>query len=373
MRALIAWLLAALALVATQAQAHKASDAYLQVRIDGAVVEAQWDIALRDIEFALGLDADGNGEITWGELRSRQSAVDHWALTNLALRRGGLCRVSAIDHLVDEHVDGGFAVLRLAGECPDSKGDVEVSYQLLFELDRLHRGLLNLELDRVAQTAVFSPERHSQRFSAAEASRWQQFGQYVVEGIWHIWIGFDHILFLLALLLPAVLVRSGAQWRGADRFGDAAREVLWVVTAFTLAHSITLSLAALKVVVLPSRLVESSIALSVMLAAANNLHPLIERRRWLVAFAFGLIHGFGFASVLADLGLPPGALVLSLLGFNLGVEFGQLAIVAGFLPLAYRLRLTPFYRRVVMFGGSLATLLLASTWCVERVFDVRIL
>lgn len=372
MKALISWLAAALALVAIQAHAHKASDAYLQIRVDGAVIEAQWDIALRDIEFALGLDADGDGDITWGELRSRQSAVDHWALAHLILRRGGPCRVSAVDHLADQHVDGGFAVLRLAGECQDSTGDLEVDYRLLFELDRLHRGLLKLELDRVAQTAVFSPERTSQQFSATSVSRLKQFGQYLVEGVWHIWIGFDHILFLLALLLPAVLVRSGTHWLGADRFRDAMREVLWVVTAFTLAHSITLSLAALKLVVLPSRLVESTIALSVALAAANNLHPLVERRRWLVAFAFGLIHGFGFASVLAELGLPSGALVLSLFGFNLGVELGQLAIVAGFLPLAYLLRSTDFYRRVVLVGGSLATLIVAAGWCVERAFDLKI-
>ena len=118
--------------------------------------------------------------------------------------------------------------------------------------------------------------------------------------------------------------------------------MLWVVTAFTLAHSITLTLAALRLVELPSRLVESAIAASVVLAAVNNLVPVVERRRWMVAFAFGLIHGFGFASVLAELGLPQETLVLSLLGFNLGVELGQLAIVAVFLPTAYALRNTRF-------------------------------
>ena len=101
--------------------------------------------------------------------------------------------------------------------------------------------------------------------------------------------------------------------------------MLKVVTAFTLAHSITLSLAALQVISLPSRLVESTIALSVVVAALNNLRGTIERRRWVMAFVFGLIHGFGFASVLADLGLPQGALVLALVGFNLGVELGQMA------------------------------------------------
>ena len=122
-----------------------------------------------------------------------------------------------------------------------------------------------------------------------------------------------------------------------------------------------------------SRLVESVIAASVVLAAANNLKPLVEHRRWMVAFAFGLIHGFGFASVLAELGLPQETLVLSLLGFNAGVEVGQLAIVAGFLPLAYALRNTPFYRRVVFVGGSLATLTIALIWFIERAFDLKLI
>jgi hypothetical protein len=153
----------------------------------------------------------------------------------------------------------------------------------------------------------------------------------------------------------------------------ALTEVLWVVTAFTVAHSITLSIAALQIVELPSRLVESAIAASVALAAANNLWPVVERRRWLVAFGFGLIHGFGFASVLTELGLPKDALVLSLLGFNVGVEIGQLVIVACFLPAAYLLRNSPFYRKGVLVGGSILTLLVALVWLAERVFNLKLI
>jgi hypothetical protein len=116
---------------------------------------------------------------------------------------------------------------------------------LLFELDALHRGLLRLELDGLTQTAVLAPERAEQRFAAGEVSRLAQFGQYLVEGIWHIWIGFDHILFLLSCCCrPCWCTRHGS-WRGVANFREALVEVLWVVTAFTVAHSITLSLAAL--------------------------------------------------------------------------------------------------------------------------------
>jgi hypothetical protein len=353
--------------------AHKASDSYLVLDVKGREVSGQWDIALRDIDFALGLDRDGNGEITWGELRARHAGIAAWALGRLSVQRGGTCTLQVADHLVDTHTDGAYAVLKLAGTCPAAGDDLALSYRLLFELDALHRGLLRLSLDGTSQTAVFSPQRAEQRFTAGEVSRLAQFGQYLVEGIWHIWIGFDHILFLLALLLPAVLVHEVGRWRGVTRFGDALREVLWVVTAFTVAHSITLSLAALGLVELPSRLVESAIAASVVLAAANNLKPLVEHRRWMVAFGFGLIHGFGFASVLVELGLPRETLVLSLLGFNLGVEIGQLAIVAVFLPVAYALRATFFYRRGIFVGGSLATLAIALIWFAERAFDLKLI
>ena len=139
-----------------------------------------------------------------------------------------------------------------------------------------------------------------------------------------------------------------------------------VVTAFTLAHSLTLTLAALHVVRLPSRLTESIIAASIIVAALNNIFPVVTESRARIAFAFGLLHGFGFASVLADMGLPQGARLMSLLGFNLGIETGQLAIVCTVMPILYGLRSGGFYRRAVMPWGSGAIALMALVWLVQR-------
>jgi hypothetical protein len=274
---------------------------------------------------------------------------------------------------VDNHTDGAYAVLRFAGTCPSRTQSLALTYRLLFDIDQLHRGLLRLELDGVPHTAVLGPDTGVLDVKAGETSRLAQFGLYLVEGTWHIWIGFDHILFLLSLLLPAVLVHEARRWTGVGSFRAALTEVLWVVTAFTVAHSITLSIAALQIVELPSRFVESAIAASVVLAAANNLWPVVERRRWLVAFGFGLIHGFGFASVLTELGLPKDALVLSLLGFNVGVEIGQLVVVACFLPVAYLLRNTRLYRKGVFVGGSALIMLVALVWLAERVFNLKLI
>ena len=370
---LLAVLLSLCASVSIPAFAHKASDSYLVLQVKGQEVAGQWDIALRDIDFAIGLDADGDGDITWGEVRARHADIAAWAMGRLALERGGACTLQVGEHLVDDHTDGAYAVLRFTGTCPSRTQALALNYRLLFDIDQLHRGLLRLELDGVSHTSVLGPDTGVLNVQAGETSRLAQFAQYLVAGIWHIWIGFDHILFLLALLLPAVLVHQRRRWTGVGSFRAALVEVLWVVTAFTVAHSITLSLAALQIIELPSRLVESAIAASVVLAAANNLWPVVERRRWVVAFGFGLIHGFGFASVLTELGLPKDALVLSLLGFNVGVEIGQLVIVACFLPVAYLLRNTRLYRKGVFVGGSILILLLALVWLAERVFNLKLI
>lgn len=374
MKRLLSTLLLLAAALSGNAHAHKPSDSYLILKTEGSNIQGQWDIALRDLDFAIGLDGNGNGEITWGELRARHDAIAAYVLPRLNIQADGApCPAKVTAHQVDKHSDGAYAVVHFVAQCAQAPATLELAYSLLFDVDPQHRGLLRLEHQGVTTTAIFSPDKAAQHFDLREVTLLRQFLDYAKEGVWHIWIGFDHILFLLALLLPSVLHRQDKHWIAVAGIRPAFWNVLQVVTAFTVAHSITLSLATLGVVSLPSRLVESAIAASVVLAALNNIFPLFEGKRWMVAFAFGLIHGFGFASVLADLGLPQNALLLALVGFNLGVEGGQLAIVSAFLPLAYYLHETRFYRRVVLLGGSLLITLLASVWLAERVFDFKLL
>jgi hypothetical protein len=166
--------------------------------------------------------------------------------------------------------------------------------------------------------------------------------------------------------LPAVLLRKNGSWEPVAAARPALLGIVKVVTAFTLAHSITLSLSALDIVRLPSRLTESVIAASIVVAALNNIFPVITDARARIAFAFGLLHGFGFASVLADMGLPHGARIISLFAFNVGIEAGQLAVVLTVMPLVYALRSGAFYRRAVMPWGSAAIAALAFVWLVQR-------
>jgi len=354
------------------ALAHKPSDSYLQFTVQENRILGQWDVALRDLDYAIGLDSDNNGAITWGELRRQEAAVLAYAQPRLQLTSGGACPVSPTGFLVDNHTDGAYAVLRFTATCAEVPAALKISYRLFFDLDPQHRGLLNLKADGQTQTAIFSPAQAEQTLTlGAKTAGPAQFLGFVGEGIWHLW--FDHILFLLTLLLPAVLVRQGGKWVPVSEFPFVFQDVLKVVTAFTVAHSITLSLATLGVVQLPSRWVESVIAFSVVLAALNNFFPLLGTRRWLMAFGFGLIHGFGFASVLADLNLLGTDLLLALVGFNLGVEAGQLVIVALFLPLAFITRESWFYRRVAFLGGSGLVVGMGLVWLVERLFDFTVI
>jgi hypothetical protein len=349
------------------ALAHKPSDSYLSLNVQGDSVSGQWDIALRDLDFAIGLDQDGDGKLTWDEIRLRHAAIAAYAVERLSLGSDqGACRIDIGEQMIDDHTDGAYSVLRFHAVCPAPLTQLIVDYRLFADLDPQHKGLLRLTRDGETSTAIFDPAHARQTLSLTAPDRWRQFADYVKDGVWHIWIGYDHILFLLSLLLPAVLLAAPS-----NNLRGAFIDVLKVVTAFTLAHSLTLTLASLSLVSLPSRFVESAIAASVILAAVNNIYPLFRGRRPVAAFVFGLIHGFGFASVLIDLGLPKGSLLASLLGFNLGVEIGQLCIVALFLPLAFVLRETWFYRRLLVTSGSALIALVAVVWLVERVFDIQ--
>lgn len=355
------------------AQAHKPSDSYLAISVQGQQIIGQWDIALRDLDFAIGLDGNGDGTLTWDEIRARHPQIAAYALQRLHIATAErACTLQPGEQLIDNHTDGAYSVLRFTASCPGAAApaSLDIGYTLFADLDPQHKGLLKLTHGGETQTAIFDPDSPRQSLSMAAPDRLAQFGAYVKHGIWHIWIGYDHILFLLSLLLPAVLLPGLREQQASLR--AAFIDVLKVVTAFTLAHSITLTLASLSLISLPSRWVESAIAASVVLAALNNLLPLFRGRRPVAAFVFGLIHGFGFASVLRDLGLPQSSLISSLSGFNVGVEIGQLAIVAVFLPLAWWLRKSWFYRQLFTWG-SLAIALVAAIWLLERVADIKLI
>ena len=359
------FVLTLLILLAPQVYAHKPSDSYLQLTPTDRGFSGEWRIALRDLEPAIGLDRDGDRKITWGEVRTRHAEIANYALGRLAISAGDSpCEIRAGTQLVDDLSDGTYTVLPLAVTCYRNAGPWALDYALLFDIDATHRGLITLRGTDTPRTFALSPQNSRAVLSAGATSPLRQFIEMAREGVWHIWIGFDHILFLLALLLPAGLRAARARDEKAG-WRPMLKDVLTLVTAFTVAHSITLSLAALQIISLPPRLIETAIALSIVVAGLRLRYAIARPAAW-IAFGFGLIHGFGFANVLADLQLPTGSLALSLFAFNIGVELGQCAIVLLALPLIRYAQRHSFYQQAFMPTAAVLIAAVGIAWSIER-------
>jgi hypothetical protein len=373
-------------LCAGAVHAHKSSDAYLHWRIEGPRIEQRLDIALRDLDRDLALDADEDGRLTWGEVRGRWAEIARVGAEGVRMTADGhTCTpvrpATPTPPQLDEHTDGRYAVLSQTFECPAPVRRVEVEYRLFAASDPTHRGIARITAASgdTGHSAVLVPGTGPQSFAidpgATVLAAGRSFAGFVFEGLHHIAIGLDHLLFLVTLLMVAVWRRdeAGTGWVPRQAASSAWKEALRLVTAFTVAHSLTLGLAATGVLAPPSRWVESLIAASVLVAAIDNVRPFLRGPRWVMVSVFGLVHGFGFAGPLQDLGLREGALALPLLGFNLGVELGQLGLVLVLLPLACVWRDRAFYRGVVVRGGSVAVAALAGVWVLERGLELSLL
>jgi hypothetical protein len=354
------WSFAALAF------AHGTSTAYLTLQPSAdEAVQGVYRIALRDADALLDLDANADAALTWGEVEDR--GADLRALVQQNLRfssESRSCRTNLSGPEYARDGDMSFAAfdLRIACAAP-----LQVQYTLFSSTDGSHRLAVH---DGARAPQLLAPGGTTE--IAAGAIGGAGLRGLFVTGVGHILGGPDHLLFLVALLLPAVLVRTNQRWKAVAEVKTALIQVAWIATAFTIAHSITLALASFGIVRVPASMIEPLIALTVLLAALNNLWPVVQRRLAWVAFAFGLVHGFGFAEVLAPLGLAPGALAQALLAFNLGVEGGQLLVVLTcFAALAAARRWTG-YPRWVLGAGSALVALIAIGWIFERLFAIPV-
>ncbi len=359
-------------LVPSLARAHSASSSYLHVDVRGRDLAVQFSIALRDLDYAIGLDSDGNGAITWGELRTHKAAVAAYALARLRLEAGGApCTPGPVELLADELSDGGYATLRFAAACIGVPTRVSVHYGLFFDLDPLHRGLMTLSVGGVPHAYAFSPTREDASFDVAPGYG-QTVRSFFETGVNHLLTGIDHMLFVTMLLVPAMFrKREGASGLGAQLqpvadFRGMFIESIKVLSAFTLAHGTTLTLSVLHIISIPERLSEAGIALTILVTALDNVFHFIPGRRWPLAFAFGLVHGLGFATALGPMILPPLALGIALISFNLGLEAAQVSIAAIVLPIGFLLRNTIVYPRRIMPGISGAVAVVALAWFADR-------
>jgi hypothetical protein len=308
---------------------------------DGRMVYAL-QLALNDVAVdlanALAAAAEGDARVL--------GRLDAVAREAIVLRAGS--ERCTHERVTASRLDAKFR-LELWLDCPSNGGTLALTEDWRPLFGEHYRSIVSVRTSGGTREYILGEGAREAQLDLAAPSRWHGF---VLLGIEHILTGFDHLLFLLALLV------------NQRRIGPVVR----IVTAFTVAHSITLSLAALRVVDLPGGLVEPLIAASIVWVALENLFLAgAEWRRLLVAFAFGLVHGLGFAGALGELALSGTALAKALIGFNLGVELGQIACVLVFLPLfVWASRPAALARLPQM--ASVLVALMGGFWFVERVF-----
>lgn len=379
------------------ASAHAPNQSYIFLRIyEDKGIEGRFELNVREINKVFGLNLPKN--LILVDIEPHIDKIRAYLLKNSAFSSSmGVHNIVFDDVGILDVGLGNFVQFNFDldndNQLPDN---LDVYYNAVFEVDDEHRGFLTVEhnwkagvINNEAIISLdFTPSEPNDTLSLTESSVWKGFVAMVKQGVWHIWIGLDHILFLLALILPSVVRRKGKDmvsesdtvsatkysfmgWEPVMKFKPAFLYIIKVITFFTIAHTITLTLASLEIVNLPSRFVESIIAFSIGLAAYHNIRPIFKGRDWIIAFLFGLFHGFGFASVLSDLGLTNEYLTLSLLGFNIGVEIGQLLIIAMIFPILFILRKSKLYPKL-LFYGSIILIIVSLYWFVERVFDTNL-
>lgn len=353
------------------------------MRVFDASMETRLEITAEDLDRALGTTLWADEVFTLEEAQANLDVIRAYAEEHVRFEAGGQDLQLRFKEVGIREVGfGTFAMLTYEfADLETIPDEIMVTYDAVFEVNSDHTNMLVIEHNWKTGTfnneanisLIFNANSPRQALDLSSSTMWNGFWALIKQGVWHIWIGLDHILFLIALMLPSVLVLRNKQWEPVESFKPAFLKILGVVTSFTVAHSITLTLAALDVVSLPSQLVESIIAGSIIVAALYNLFPRVAVREWVIAFVFGLFHGFGFASVMADIGMLGEFMALSVLGFNVGVELGQIAIIAVVFPVLYLIRNARWYIPVVVRLGSMALIFVACIWLVERILGIEIL
>lgn len=340
-----------LALAGVSLHAHPLSVSYAHVVIGDRDASVTMRLPLDDMDLLLRLDRDVNGTVSDGELAAAAPALLAYVNTRVALRADGQACTAVLEQTGRWSDSSGVPHLEATFRFPLSRAPATVAIQVrvLTDLYAAHRTLADIEWDTRREEFVFQ-NGNTFEGSAAAAAWWRTGRTFLVLGVEHILTGYDHLLFLVGLLVAS---------RGLPQLAA-------IVTSFTVAHSLTLGAATLGMVALPSRLVEAAIALSIAYVGIENLAAREVRGRWRLAFAFGLIHGFGFATVLREMDLPRQALASSLFTFNAGVEIGQLGVVLLLWPLLRRAQRSSYATAVTRWTSVVITVC-GLGWFVQRV------
>ena len=352
-------------LFASQIDAHEVGISYAQISLSDTDMTVKFAFAPADLKAIVSFSS------LRGDRFDNKESGDSKLLLHSIFTAGvqvtSETRMIAPQKVRLLHTDDGAVIANLTFDFSPNL-DTKMRVLLLEQLPRGHRQYVTIDDNTGNPFSKHILDINSQTFTLRSSGigSMEVFSRYWLLGMTHIWSGVDHVLFLIMLLLPVVLIYRQSRWQAQSDVRLACLDTLKLITAFSVAHSITLALAVFNLVAMPQKIVELFIAFSVLLTALNNLKPLYRTSSWTIVFGFGLLHGFGFSSVLIELGLQPEARVFSMLGFNLGVEVGQLFIVVMLIPLIVLMRKTRFYRHWLFPGSSIVVILIATGWVIDR-------
>lgn len=372
-----------LTLAVVPAEAHRQGESYVYLDVTENSLSGRFELTNADLDLLFKLDTDDDGAVSQAEMNAKAVEIYRFFEPRLSF----IVNQKPVSIAIEDHqfLEAGFSTYvqlnfrtSVSEPLPD---EIEVKHRSYFE-DGTHElktllllasnSKIGLTENEATHSLIFRSGDDQQSLSLVGAPVWEVFWTFLEHGIVHILIGLDHVAFLLVLLLPSVMIAINGRWQPVDGFKPALLNVLTIVTLFTIAHSVTLTLAALDLVSFPEWIIEALIAASIVVVALNNILIVKAGVRWIAVFGLGLLHGLGFANVLAPLGVAKLSIFTSLVGFNLGVEVGQACIVIACFPILYFLRRSVIYKPFILTGGSVILLLIALLWFFERAFGFNI-
>lgn len=396
------WCIALLFTVTASASAysHQLSTAYLKGDLNAAGgFSGELQIRLFDLERSIGIDKNSDGKLLWSEVLVSKESIQTYLNKSLQIKRNQThCQQSYYGQWkIDSHYNESYLVLPVRAQCSVT-GELSIHYRGLYDLDSNHKLIATINVGADEYFRVMSNSQREINLQANNGSWLDTLIEFTWQGMLHIWIGVDHILFLLCFLLAVVYSRTSKtvsmgsdsieSKKNPEYIADSSCSIVantiktgpieiaeikqrlltivGIISAFTLAHSLTLVATALDWIQFSSRWIEVGIAATVLFSAINNIFSFVTRLAWLTFF-FGLLHGMGFAGVLSELGLPHDQKLLSILAFNLGVEFGQVVIVLLMVPVLLAIKRIRIPPQSILSASSAAIAIIATVWIVERI------
>lgn len=353
--------------------AHELSTTFVSAEIRSAgdrrgELHGQLKLDILDLKEVVNLDINSDGALTWGEIQKNRESIETYVYDGMRFSIGlEQCQLSLSQAFELQIISSvSYLIIPFSSPC-EGAGLLNIEYSMLFDAASNHKAIINLVVD--SEEHVFIADAQNKRYSidieVNASSKMATLGAFIYQGIFHILIGIDHILFLFTLLLTICLYREKGEWHGIQSTKTIVKKTFWLITSFTIAHSITLSGTALGILPTMGSWIEVVIAASILFNVVNNIFPFL-RKLSVITFVFGLIHGMGFAGALSELGFSEKHQLLTVLGFNLGVEIGQLALLLVFLPVLLKLRNSKYYQWYGVQFLSMGIGVVAIYWILER-------